>query len=563
MKNKKRNYVIYGRKSKYTGKGESVENQIDLCKQKLLSKFPDIDLNEDVIIFTDEGFTGANTNRPAFQEMMDLIRENKVESVTCYRLDRVSRNVGDFCNLINELQEYDVSFLSIREDFDTSTPMGKAMMLICSVFAQLERDTIAERIRDNMLELAKTGRWLGGTTPTGFKSVELQSMTVDGKKKKLFKLDEIPEEKKLVMLLKDKYMEIKSQTGLETYTIQNELKTKTGKRFTRWALVNILSNPVYSSADEDSYNYFVEKGAIVIGEKKDYDGKHGLMVYNKTNQLSHKGRQDNPIEEWIVAIGKHKGFWTGKEFVEVQELLELGANKRFRKPGVTDSLMSGLLRCSYCDSFMRPKVYPTKTPDNKVKFSYLCQLKDKSRRTKCNHKNLNGNEADKKVLETIREITNPQGEFYKSLTSLAKGELNKFDGKTNEINALSEEIKKNERDIESLIDRIKLVPAEIVPEIGSEIAKLKKANKVLEDRLKELNVDKNTIISDSENAKIVLDVIDKYVGKFDELDLLAKRTIVKLLISSAYSDGEKLILNLVGTRNTLNKIELPTGDNSK
>ena len=166
-------------------------------------------------------------------------------------------------------------------------------------------------------------------------------------------------------------------------------------------------------------------------------------------------------------------------------------------------------------------------------------------------------------METIREITNPQGEFYKSLTSLAKGELNKFDGKTNEINALSEEIKKNERDIESLIDRIKLVPAEIVPEIGSEIAKLKNANKVLEDKLKELNVDKNTIISDSENAKIVLDVIDKYVGKFDELDLLAKRTIVKLLISSAYSDGEKLILNLVGTRNTLNKIELPTGDNSK
>jgi site-specific DNA recombinase len=64
MEDSKRKNVIYGRKSKYTGKGESVENQIDLCKQKLLSKFPEINPNEDILIFTDEGFTGANTNRP-------------------------------------------------------------------------------------------------------------------------------------------------------------------------------------------------------------------------------------------------------------------------------------------------------------------------------------------------------------------------------------------------------------------------------------------------------------------------------------------------------------------
>lgn len=561
MKESNRLHIIYSRKSKYTGKGESVENQVDLCKQKLLTKYPDLN-DENIKVFTDEGFTGANTNRPSFQKMMDLIRENKVDSVTCYRLDRVSRNVGDFCNLINELQIYNVGFVSIREDFDTTSPMGKAMMLICSVFAQLERDTIAERIRDNMMELAKTGRWLGGTPPTGFKSQEIQNMSVDGKKKKLFKLKEIPEEKLIINLLKDKYLEIKSQTGLETYTIQNNIKTKNGKRFTRWSLVNILSNPVYSMADADTYNYFTSKGALVVGDKKDYNGKYGLMVYNKTSQLTSKGKTDNPINEWIVAIGKHKGFFSGKEYVEVQNLLMSNANRRFRRPVLNNSLLSGILRCSYCGSFMRPKLYQSEV-DGELRFSYLCELKDKSRRIKCNHKNLNGNEADKKVLEIIKSLTNSKKEYYQVLKELSSKKLYKLDTKSNELYTLTNEIKKNEKDIASLIDKIKIVPEDIVPDLAKEIQRLKNANIELEKQVKNLNIDKTSIIDDNENTKIVLDITNSYFNIFDELDLLQKRSLIKLVISSAYSDGENLILNLTGTRESAKMIKFPLCDNCK
>ena len=556
---KSRKHIIYSRKSKYTGKGESVENQVDLCKQKILAKYPNL-TDDDIKVFTDEGFTGANTNRPAFQKLLNEIRDNKVESVTCYRLDRVSRNVGDFCNLINELEKYNVGFISIREDFDTTSPMGKAMMLICSVFAQLERDTIAERIRDNMMELAKTGRWLGGTPPTGFKSVEVQTFNQDGKKKKLFKLEEISDKKNLIILLKNKYKEIKSQTGLETYTIQNNLQTKNGKRFTRWALVNILTNPVYCKADIDAYNYFTEKGALVIGEKEDYDGKYGLMVYNKTNQMTGKSKKDNDISEWIVAIGKHKGFWSGKEHVEVQQLLELGSNKRFRKPNINNALLSGLLRCSYCNSFMRPKVRSNSSGDE-VKFTYLCELKDKSRKTKCDHKNLNGNEADRLVTNVIKELTDTKGEYYTSLRNLANGKLNMFDEKSSELYTLTNEKKKNEKDIESLIEKIKIVPADIVDDLAKEIQKLKKANLEIDDKIKLLDINKSTIIEDSENAKLVLNILDTYCKKFDDLDLLQKRTVIKLLISSASSDGENLFLNLTGTRESSKLTKFPLGDN--
>lgn len=549
-------HIIYGRKSKFTGKGESVENQVDLCKNDIILHNPNV-TDDDILVFMDEGFTGANLNRPAFQEMMNYIKKHGAIDLRCYRLDRISRNVGDFCNLIKELQNYDVPFISIKEKFDTSTSMGNAMMMISSVFAQLERDTIAERIRDNMMELAKTGRWLGGTTPLGYKSEEINKINYDGKKKKLFKLVEVPLEKSEVVLLKNKYKEIKSQTGLETYTIKNNLKTRLGKRFTRWSIVNILSNPVYSAADKDSFDYFTKKGAIVVGERKDYNGKYGLMVYNKTNQLKKKGAESNPITEWIVAIGKHNPFWSGKEFVEVQELLELGAKKRFRKPTVNNALLSGIIRCEYCGNFMRPKLYK-ENKDGTRNFAYMCELKDKSRKTRCQCKNINGIEVDKKVMEVLKKITAKNSSYLKKIQCLANGTGEHLTKEENEYYALNAEIKKNEKEIELLIDRLKIVPVDIVPEIAKEIQKLKAANNQITERIKELNVDTLSLIKNQDDAKLVMEVIENNIIDFSSLDLVQKRSLVKLFISSVYSDGKNIRVKLTGSKENSKTIELPS-----
>ena len=169
MKNENGVIAIYSRKSKFTGKGESIGNQVDMCKEYVRLHYGEKAL-ETAIVFEDEGFSGGNTNRPAFQRMMGGIERGEIGTLVVYRLDRVSRNVSDFSGLIENLKRKDITFVSIRENFDTSTPMGRAMMYIASVFSQLERETIAERIRDNMHELAKTGRWLGGNTPTGYMS---------------------------------------------------------------------------------------------------------------------------------------------------------------------------------------------------------------------------------------------------------------------------------------------------------------------------------------------------------------------------------------------------------
>ena len=149
MKNENGVIAIYSRKSKFTGKGESIGNQVDMCKEYVRLHYGEKAL-EAAIVFEDEGFSGGNTNRPAFQRMMGGIERGEIGTLVVYRLDRVSRNVSDFSGLIENLKRKDITFVSIRENFDTSTPMGRAMMYIASVLSHLDRETIAELIRDTM-----------------------------------------------------------------------------------------------------------------------------------------------------------------------------------------------------------------------------------------------------------------------------------------------------------------------------------------------------------------------------------------------------------------------------
>ena len=226
MKDKEvKQYVIYSRKSKFTGKGESIENQIEMCRQYIATHFGEVEAKR-ALVFEDEGFSGGNLERPQFKKMMKESQKTKFAAIVVYRLDRISRNIGDFAKLIEDLGDREIDFISIREQFDTSSPMGRAMMYIASVFSQLERETIAERIRDNMHELSKTGRWLGGTTPTGYESEAVTNVTIDGKTKKACKLKEIPEEIRLVELIYNKFLETGSLTKTDQYLLECQYKTK-------------------------------------------------------------------------------------------------------------------------------------------------------------------------------------------------------------------------------------------------------------------------------------------------------------------------------------------------
>ena len=126
---------IYARQSVDRKDSISIESQIDFCKYELKGG--------SCRVFKDKGYSGKNTDRPEFQKLLGEIRKGKVRRVIVYKLDRISRSILDFATMMELFQEYDVEFVSSTEKFDTSTPMGRAMLNICIVFAQLERETTA------------------------------------------------------------------------------------------------------------------------------------------------------------------------------------------------------------------------------------------------------------------------------------------------------------------------------------------------------------------------------------------------------------------------------------
>lgn len=528
--------AIYSRKSKYTGKGESIGNQVELCKEYVRAHYGDAAL-DNIIVYEDEGFSGGNLNRPDFKKMMDAAKKRKFKAIIVYRLDRISRNINDFAGLIEELSHLDIAFVSIKEQFDTATPMGRAMMYIASVFSQLERETIAERIRDNMHELAKTGRWLGGTTPTGYASEAVKSITIDGKSKKACKLKLIPEEADIIQMIYDLYIEHDSQTVTEAELMKRGVKTKNDNYFTRFSIKAILQNPVYMIADQDAYDYFVKVNADLFSNKEDFDGVHGIMAYNRTSQEKGKTTEFLPPSEWIVSVGQHPGIIPGKVWVSIQESLERNKAKSYRKPRSNEALLTGLLYCS-CGNRMYPKLSKRKTADGKPIYTYVCKMKERSQRSVCNRKNANGNTLDMAMIEQIKMLEDNKGSFIDQLEQSRKFYTGNRADYEERLTALRQEKTEIENKIEKLVDSlVDLGDSVAKNHVAKRIEQLNQECVAIDTRIQELE----GLTSQHALSDIEFDVMRQLLTIFkegiDEMTVEQKRAAIRTLVRKVVWDG--------------------------
>src|SRR4249920_514340 len=118
--------------------------------------------------YDDGGFSGGSTDRPALQQLLNDIRAHRISVIVVYKVDRLTRSLADFAKLVELFDAHGVSFVSVTQQFNTTTSMGRLTLNVLLSFAQFEREVTGERIRDKIAASKKKGMWMGGLAPLGY-----------------------------------------------------------------------------------------------------------------------------------------------------------------------------------------------------------------------------------------------------------------------------------------------------------------------------------------------------------------------------------------------------------
>ena len=310
-------------------------------------------------VYSDQGYSGANIERPALQEILRDIHLGKIDIVISYKIDRLTRSPKDFYQLIEIFERYNVSFLSITERFDTSTPSGRLLRNIMLTFGQFERELISERIRDKILERARKGMWTNGRLPFGYIK-EDKKLVIE------------PKEAEIIQFMFESFIKNPSLCGLYHKLKGKKIVNRAGLPFSKPAIDCILKNILYT----------------------------GKLKY-----------RDNIYE------GIHKPIISKDVFNEVQNIRKDHIRPK-KMMSYNFSLFPGLIRCKECNSAM-VAVFTNKIKHKNNKrtryFYYRCSVLDKRDRSFCSIRQVSSDRFDKYIIDNLDKIRKNK-QYLDSLT---------------------------------------------------------------------------------------------------------------------------------------------------
>ncbi|MEY8418478.1 recombinase family protein [Oscillospiraceae bacterium 44-5] len=302
--------VLYARKSVERENSISCETQLEYCRSVIK---PD-ERDEKIITFVDNGFSGGNVNRDGFQKMMKLVRQGKVKKVIVYKLDRISRSLSDFVNILQEFKEHKVEFVSSQESFDTSSPYGEMIVKLLMVFAEFERTSIINRVTQAYAHRSEMGFYMGGRQPYGFELVPTVIHNVKTKK-----LNPIPAEVEQVRYIFEVYaQENVSLRRLLDILVAEGKQPLNGSIWTTAKLSTLLKNPIYVKADSDVYDYYDRHGVQMVTDVSLFTGEYGAQLYGHT-------KHDPDAPDWSdmkLVLLTHPGIVDSDIWLKCQRKLE-------------------------------------------------------------------------------------------------------------------------------------------------------------------------------------------------------------------------------------------------
>ena len=236
--------AIYTRKSTDEGLDQafnSLDAQREACSAFILSQRHEgwIELPT---FYDDGGTSGGTLQRPALQRLLDDIRDGRIDSVVVYKVDRLTRSLADFAKIVDAFDQHGVSFVSVTQQFNTTTSMGRLTLNMLLSFAQFEREVGAERTRDKIAASKKKGMWMGGPLPLGYDAIDKALVVNEA-------------EAETVRLIFRRYLKIGAVDRLANALAAEGIVSRRRKRrdgevrggapMQRGALYRMLQNPIY------------------------------------------------------------------------------------------------------------------------------------------------------------------------------------------------------------------------------------------------------------------------------------------------------------------------------
>ncbi len=258
--------------------------------------------------YDDGGLSGGNMERPALKALLTDIDDGRVDLIVVYKVDRLTRSLADFAKLVERFDEQDVSFVSVTQQFNTSSSMGRLTLNVLLSFAQFEREVTAERIRDKIAASRKKGIWTGGIPPLGYDNVERKLVLNEPEAKIVRQIYSLYLESGCVRSI----INIANERGWVT---KRRANGKGGRPFTRGTIYHILANAIYA-------------GLMRQGDDL-YDGRHRAIITRETwdaVQAKTKARR-----QWQGAIKNQTSPLAGKLFAEGHHLTPTHTLKKGRR----------------------------------------------------------------------------------------------------------------------------------------------------------------------------------------------------------------------------------------
>lgn len=492
--------AIYTRQSVDKMDSISIESQLEYCKYETRGN--------PYKSYSDKGYSGKNTNRPAFEEMLEDIKQCKVSRVIVYKLDRISRSILDFANMMEIFAAHNVEFVSSTERFDTSTPIGRAMLNICIVFAQLERETIQKRVADAYYSRSKRGFYMGGRIPYGF---EKTNTVIDGIRTSMYV--PIPEEAEQIRLMYSLYANEDNSLGdIISYFNEHGIKHLRGGMWSVGRISDMLRNPIYVMADADVYDFFKSQGANVINPVSDYTGYNACYLYQGTVS---KTRKQLDLTDKEIVLAPHQGIIPARDWIKCR-IRCLNNRQSTRTCKATTSWLVGKVKCGKCGYGLTIVKANTKWHRYFVCATSLATKKENCKGT--------GGTIYADVLEEymINAIRKKLSEF-KTLSQKRKKQISP---KINENKIRMTEI---ENEINDLLSKVVGANAVLMQYINERVESLDAERKKLQEENISLTCNQN---------KQNFDVISSHVQDWDNVSFEDKQSVVDTLIKVIHiADG--------------------------